>query len=316
MRYASSRRSCVESNWVHRSTVAQLKGWLLRAFREHDYAPMDLLPSRDADGQIRARFDTWSVDDQEKFKMAVVVAVSEWRKAAHGCEVLDELLHLAALIRASDVVKPVRVLFRRVFDNIERTEEVLDLMDTAVGVVAGFAGVPAADALLEQWFFDDEFPYELLSLTLVGLCLSRPSEYPRYLPRFLQYARSHPDAFDVDFIMDAFVDTVTPSVLAHELPELETQALENLNAVMASIPDPPARIVFQSSGFELIDLRSSPPALHRVSLKKKADMERFYKALVNPNRSLYELLDVHIPIRNDRPLRRERRGDKRSWLGL
>jgi hypothetical protein len=307
----------VERNrWIQRSSAVQLKRWLLRSFRENDFEPLQLLPSRDADGQIRALFDTWHVDDQEKFKLALTLAVSEWRYGAHGANVLTELLHLAALIRASTIVNPVAVLFRRVFDNVEQTEEFLDLMDTAVAVVAGFAGVPAADALMEQWFFDTSFPPELLGTLLVGLCLPRAAEYPQFLPRFLQHARNRPDLFDLDYVLDAFVDTVTPAVFARQLNALETPALVNLNAVLAEISNPPVRLMLQSSGCQIIDFRASPASLIPVPLKK-AELERFYQALVAPISSIYDILEPRIPIRAAKTtLRVERRSDKRLWPNL
>lgn len=297
-------------SWISRSSPGQLKRWLLRAFRDNDFAPLQLLPSRDADGQIRALFDGWKVEDQEKFKIALMLAVSEWRYPAHGAGVLTELLHLAALIRATAVVEPVTVLFKRVFQNIEQTDEIMEVMDTAVAVVAGFAGTLSADALMEQWFFDDSFPAELLGTLLIGLCLPRAAAYPQFLPRFLRYARNHPEVFDVEFVLDAFVDAVTPFVLAQQLGALDTSTLTNLNAILNDSKNPPVRVVLQSSGCQVLDLRISPASPFPVPLKK-AELERVLLALLAPSTSIYDLLEPRVPRANKPVSRVERRSSER-----
>ncbi len=125
---------------------------------------------------------------RELIKSGITSAIHDWT-LAHGLDGLRQLALAAAYVRASEVV-PVLVRLidsgrLRGFQSWAKTSEDLkNVIETMVRVIAGFAPMPSVRLAFDRWLFDPRFQPRYAAVLTTGLCNCKPDDYRRYLMFF------------------------------------------------------------------------------------------------------------------------------------
>src|SRR5262245_65098765 len=95
---------------LERRSPRALAAWLLRGFAERDWSPVRLAADPTTAIQLQRAYDGLKELTRDRFRSAVTMAVSQWRRKAHGPSTLADLATVAALIRASQTVPFLRTI--------------------------------------------------------------------------------------------------------------------------------------------------------------------------------------------------------------
>lgn len=222
--------------------------------------------------QLKSTFKTLDYRSQEKFKDAIVLAILEWQVEAHDIELLLQLARLAAYVRASEVIDHFRILLE---DNrlhslkTEQYQRYIQTVNIILASLATFIPFNKTTSLFERLFFKGDFSPFAHHLFL-WLCESEPDRYPKYLPRFLELAKSGSFDCSIPFVMSVFVDKVSLRTVANHFKEndesLQFALIKNLCFYDLS----PAEVSYDSS--DSIVINSKLDNAIEYILLKKGDM--------------------------------------------
>lgn len=221
------------NDFVEEQSLAYLKSWLLDGFEESNFRPFYLSFEPSAAVQLKYAFAELTDQSQRDFKEAIIKATSEWRLATnHKPETLDQLVCLAAYIRADEIIDVLRVLIKSDRLTGLKTETMYnppinayeEVVECIVAVLQGFAAPPsAAKTVLEELFYDDSFDSRFAAQLFLGLCKCTREKYTDYVPRFLNFQKSHPDYYSMPHIMHGLVAIVSLETIGKNISNLHPQ---------------------------------------------------------------------------------------------
>ena len=221
----------IPSSW----TAEDVRQWLLKLFTtgvsELIGTPRDVaMPVA-----IQAAHDRAQPDTREALKAGTVLALLEWRLAAHGYPALEELSQTAALLRATGAIPVLESIARRLLQRRADTAR-SGALSAVIACLAGFPGSAHAERALQTLFYAESIDPSVAGQLFVGLCACNPDIYPKYVPRFLELRRAVPGSL-MD-IGDAFLDAVPTVMLMQHLDELDHESQNELAAILQRAEDP------------------------------------------------------------------------------
>lgn len=181
--------------------------------------------------ELQRHYDRSQPRQRARLKAALIAAVAEWRRRAHGLENLRFLAQAAASLRARSTAAHFERILER-GDGLLRpargaggdrdARRQAEVAGAVVATIAGFAPGERLGALLERLFFTPGLRPQLAGLLFQGLCRSRREQLPRHLERYLRLT----EGADVHHFADPiflrlFVESMTPAALAAVWKELD-----------------------------------------------------------------------------------------------
>lgn len=221
-------------SFLNSTDESQIRSCLLLGFRQDkaDFSPLHISYNHSAREQLLFLFNQIEPRAQETFKTAIVQAIKEWREDSHGVYTLQELSYLVADVRAAEAIDYLRVLFD--YGRLETLSSKDREETTAIilSVLAGFIPDASAEVLFKQLFWNNKFAPFAAQLFL-GLCTGKPTDYPKYVPRFLDLAKKHPKYYLVPAVMSLFVKSITLTIICEHFMELSKLYWEPFIAVLS-----------------------------------------------------------------------------------
>lgn len=216
--------------------VEALKRWLLISLATRRLTPAPTMLDPSINVQIQTMYSGWQPETKERFKSAVSMALAEWSDAADDdpFELLRDLALIAAYVKASATVPQLATIVRNRLTPPD-TEERADVVDTLLSVIAGFAPLGSAVAACESFYYDTALE-AFTAVTITGLIRAYPERFPDYLPAMLHILERHPDWFEVGQVLDRVIRSISPTILAAHVAELDDDSLKRLLKLLNSHP--------------------------------------------------------------------------------
>lgn len=201
----------------------KLKAWLLVALTKGSLVPAPTFSEPSIEVQIQTLSGDWHPATRERFKTAIAVALAEWSDVIHDLGLLRHLALLAGAMKASASVAQLATLVRNRLLPPDESPERMDTVDAILGVIAGFAPLPEAVTACKAFYYDPGLE-PFTAITINGLMRKYPDQYPDYLPALLRLMQRRPEWFDIGPILDRVIRTITPTIFAEHVAELDDDA--------------------------------------------------------------------------------------------
>jgi hypothetical protein len=244
---------------------SSLTGWLLKGLEGKGFSPLKIPNEPSPAHQLEVLFSRLGVDEQERLKSATNRAIVEWLPGARSTELLTELVVLAGGIRVSAVIDHVRLILQDLEDQRSTWARRRELVATLIAVVQGFAPLPEVRDLLRRLFYSDKYrPFA--AQTFLGLCACKPSEYPEYIPRFLELCRDPSLPFRLEYVWAEFIRLVSLSGFVAQMGRLSKRDWKVLYHMLCSETWSPLRQIFESETGIMIVHRHESQQKERIIL--------------------------------------------------
>jgi len=237
--------------FISRASADMISSALLELIDGREGAPLEFDGALPLSIDLRTLFRA-DLPHREILKGGITTAINNWT-TAHPLEGLRQLALAAAYVRASEAVPSlVRLIdsgrLRDFRSWAKAGEELKDVLETVVRVIAGFAPMSAVRFAFERWLFDARFQPRYAAVLATGLCNCRPSEYRQYLLLFWKVAESYPGAYEIDGVIREIVRAVGVTGIVEDLDTFDLPLFERVMGALAGYPESAARIEASDDG--------------------------------------------------------------------
>lgn len=222
LKTVTKRNLKILRNW----TADDFCTWLLESLGGKSYGEIYIATEPSIERQVIYLFDAADSTIQERvIKVGLVKAINEWRSSSQDYHVLENLVYIAAQIRATGATPRLRQLLKTRHFEDHVSGPAGDARDSIVGALCGFPTVAGVEDTLLELFKSAEHA-EYGGQLFLALCRASPERYPEFAGQLMTLVRRKECSIRLRQVLLRFLKNMDQVTLQRRFNDLATYSAE------------------------------------------------------------------------------------------